>query len=204
MSLQPYFAVADGLAALFKPFVEAVVHDVRTDSVAYVANPFSPREAGDPSDLREVSFPPDTRIVGPYEKTNWDGRRIKSISVVLRDDEQAPIGLLCINADVTEFDAARRVLQGFLGMAEPAPEAPVRFHDDWHEKINQFVAHWTAERATTLDRLDRAGRRALIVALHETGGFEGRRAPAYVAKMLGISRATVYNELARLKTGVTA
>jgi predicted transcriptional regulator YheO len=55
-----------------------------------------------------------------------------------------------------------------------------------------------------VDRLDRAARRALIEDLHATGGFEGRRAPAYVATILGISRATVYNELARLKTAVPA
>lgn len=203
-SLQPYFAIADGLAALFRPFVEAVVHDLASDSVAYVVNPFSPREPGDPSDLREVSFAPEAKLVGPYEKTNWDGRRIKSISVVLRDEAGTPVGLLCVNADVTEFDAMRRMLQGFLGVAEPVAVAEAAFHDDWHEKINRFVAAWTMERATTLDRLDRAGRRALIEALHGNGGFEGRRAPAYVARMLGISRATVYNELARLKTEVAA
>jgi predicted transcriptional regulator YheO len=39
----------------------------------------------------------------------------------------------------------------------------------------------------------------LIDARHATGGFDGRRAPAYVASILGVSRATLYNELARLK-----
>jgi len=203
-SLQPYFCVADGMAALFKPFVEAVVHNLKTDSVAYIANPFSPREAGDPSDLQEISFPPTTQLLGPYEKTNWDGRRIKSISVVLRDGAGTAIGLLCVNTDITEFEAARRMLQGFLGISETVSEVEDAFRDDWHEKINRFVAAWTAERSTTLERLDRAGKRALIEALYGTGGFEGRRAAPYVAKILGISRATVYNELARLKAEVAA
>lgn len=203
-ALRAFFAVADGMAALFQPFVEVVVHDLHTDSVAYVVQPFSPREVGDPSDLRGSPLPPGTRVVGPYEKVNWDGRRIKSISVVLRDATDAPIGLLCMNADLTEFDAARRMLQGFLGMAEPVSPAQALFQDDWHEKVNRFVAAWTSERRITVDRLDRAARRALIEDLHATGGFEGRRAPAYVATILGISRATVYNELARLKTAVPA
>ena len=203
-SLAAHFAVADGLAALFKPFVEAVVHDLDTDSVAHVANPFSPREIGDPSDMRDVVLAPDARVIGPYEKTNWDGRRIKSVSIVLRDEAGRPVGMLCVNADVTEFEGVRRMLQAFLGTVEPRSEAEARFQDDWHERINRFVAAWTAERATTLDRLDREGRRALIEALHGSGGFEGRRAPAYVAKMLGVSRATIYNELARLKAGVAA
>lgn len=203
-ALRPYFAVADGLAALFKPLIEAVVHDLQTDRVAYVANPFSPREPGDPSDLKEITFAPDAQVIGPYEKINWDGRRIKSISVILRDAVGSPIGLLCVNADFTEFDTARRILQSLLGVNEAPSAVEAAFRDDWHEKINRFVAVWTTERSTTIDRLDRGGRRALIEALHQTGGFEGRRAPAYVARMLGISRATVYNELARLKKGVAA
>src|ERR1700676_4433315 len=100
--LSAFFCVADGLAALFRPFVEAVVHDLATDSIAYVPHPFSPREVGDPSDLKEIKFAADAKVIGPYEKINWDGRRIKSISVVLRDGAGQAVGLLCINADVTE------------------------------------------------------------------------------------------------------
>jgi predicted transcriptional regulator YheO len=166
--------------------------------VAHIANPFSPREAGDPSDLKEVHFAPQARLIGPYEKINWDGRRIRAISVVLRDAAAQPIGMLCVNADVTQFEVMRRTLEGFLGVATQ-PGIETSFHDDWHEKINRFLASWTAQRATTLDRLDRQTRRELIGALYQAGGFEGRRSPAYVASVLGVSRATVYNELAALK-----
>jgi predicted transcriptional regulator YheO len=202
--LAAFFAIADGMAALLSPFVEAVVHDLASDCVAHVANPFSPRGPGDPSDLKDVRFAPGARVIGPYEKINWDGRRLKTISIVLRDGRGKPIGLLCINADVTEFDAVRRMLQGFLGVADTTPQVEASFRDDWHEKINRFVAAWAAERNTTLNRLDRDGRRALITALHETGGFEGRRAAAYVATLLGVSRATVYNELALAKESLAA
>jgi len=198
-ALRPFFGVADGLAALFRPFLEAVVHDLATDSIAHIANPFSPREVGDPSDLQGIAFAPSAHVIGPYEKINWDGKRIKSISVVLRDGAGRVIGLLCINADVSEFDAARRMLQAFLGVAESTDSVEPAFRDDWHEKINRFVGAWAAEHHTTLPRLDRAGRNALIAALHQTGAFEGRSAHAYVAKILGVSRATVYNELARAR-----
>src|SRR5258708_11731295 len=99
--LSNFFAVADGLAELFRPFIEVAVHDLATDCIAHIANPFSPREPGDPSDLKEITFDASARVIGPYEKINWDGRRIKTISVVLRADNGKPVGLLCINADVT-------------------------------------------------------------------------------------------------------
>lgn len=203
-ALEPYFPVADALAALFSPWVEAVIHDVQLDTVAYIANPFSPREPGDPSDLKEIDFAPDARVIGPYEKINWDGRRIRAISVLLRNDASVPIGMLCVNADVTQFEAMRRTLEGLLGVAHVSEAAEAAFRDDWHERINRFVASWIQQRATTVDRLDRNARRELIGALYQAGGFEGRRSPAYVASLLGVSRATVYNELALLKKRAAA
>lgn len=197
--LEPYFAVAEAIAALMRPLVEAVVHDMASDSIAYVAGAFSPREPGDPSDLKEIEFAAGARVVGPYEKVNFDGRRIRSISVVLRDGGGAPIGMLCVNADLSAFEGVQRLLQGLLWTSEAASPAIAAFQDDWHERINRFVAAWTAERGASLDRLDRAGRRELIAAIQAAGGFEGRRAAAYVARMLGVSRATVYNELATLR-----
>jgi predicted transcriptional regulator YheO len=198
--LLAYAAVADGLVALLQPFAEAVIHDLASDRVVHVSGGFSPREVGDPSDLREVAFASDASVIGPYEKTNFDGRRIKSISVVLRDAEARPIGLLCINVDVTAFAETRRLLQAFLAPPEPLAEVQAEFRDDWHERVNRFIAAWTAEHAVSLDRLDRAGRDALIRALHASGGFQGPRAAAYVARLLGVSRATVYNTLTRLKS----
>jgi predicted transcriptional regulator YheO len=197
--LLPYHAVADGIAALFSPFVEAVVHDLRTDSVVHVAHPFSPREPGDPSDLGDVEFAADTAVIGPYEKINWDGRRIKSVTVVLRDASRQAIGLLCVNTDVTEFDSVRRLLDVFVRTADGGAQPDDLFRNDWHERINRYIAAWTVERRTTLARLDRHQRRVLIEDLHRTGAFEGKRAPAYVAGLLGVSRATIYAELARLK-----
>lgn len=197
--LEPYFAVADALAALFSPWVEAVVHDLALDKVAHIANPFSPREAGDPSDMKEFPFPLDAPVIGPYEKINWDGRRIKAISVVLRNHTHQAIGMLCVNADVTQFEVMRRTLQSLLGVAEAPATVEPSFHDGWHDKINRFLSSWTQQRGTTLDRLDRDARRELIGAIHQAGGFEWRRSPAYVASVLGVSRSTVYNELALLK-----
>jgi predicted transcriptional regulator YheO len=198
--LEAHFAIADGIATLFAPYVEVVIHDLATEEVAYISNDLSRRVAGDPSQLDEIGFDPDLRVIGPYQKTNWDGRRMKCISIVLREKD-APIGLMCLNVDVTQFDLVRRALDGFLG-AEPRNEGvQALFVHDWHEKINQFVADWCATRDIRIEQIDKASRRELISALRDSGALEQRRAPAYIARILGVSRATVYNELAALKQG---
>lgn len=196
--LQPSFAVADGIAMLFSPFVEVVIHDLASEAIAYISNPQSRRTPGDPSQLEELNFDPAQKVIGPYEKTNWDGRRMKCLSIVLRQTD-TPIGLMCINVDVSSFDQVRRALDGFLGA--PAQDENVRalFVHDWHERINRFVTEWCVERGVQLSTIDRGARRELIGGLNDIGAFQARRAPAYVARILGVSRATVYNELSALR-----
>lgn len=201
--LEPHFAIADGIATLFAPFAEVVIHDLATEEVAYISNDLSRRVAGDPSQLDEIKFEPDQRVIGPYEKTNWDGRRMKCISIVLREKD-IPIGLMCLNVDVTQFDLFRRALDGFLGTTPRTESVQALFVHDWHEKINQFIADWCAKRDIRIDQIDKAARHELIRALRDSGALEQRRAPAYIARILGVSRATIYNGLAALKEGNSA
>ncbi|TAJ72682.1 MAG: hypothetical protein EPO51_07870 [Phenylobacterium sp.] len=196
--LEPSFAVAEGIAALFAPFVEVAIHDLASESVAYIANPQSRRTPGDPSQLEDLNFNPGQRIIGPYEKTNWDGRRMKCVSIVIREGDE-PIGLMCINMDVSRFDQVRRALDGFLGAPPQDDDVRALFVHDWHERINRFVTDWCGERKVQIADIDRASRRELIRGLQGIGAFEARRAPAYVARILGVSRATVYNELGALR-----
>ena len=197
-ALAPFFAVADGIALLFAPYAEVVVHDLATEAVVHIANPVSRRRPGDPSQLEDVEFAPDKRVIGPYEKTNWDGRRMKCISVVLNTGDTA-IGLLCINVDVTQFEQVRLALEGFL-LTRPRTEAVQKlFQQDWHEQTNQFIADWCARNEVHVSSIDRSMRRELIGALKASGLLDQRRAPAYVARILGVSRATIYNELAAIR-----
>tara|TARA_R110000787_G_scaffold99840_9_gene204616 strand:+ start:30935 stop:31588 length:654 start_codon:yes stop_codon:yes gene_type:complete len=197
-ALRPHFAVADGIAVVFAPYAEVVVHDLATESIAHIANPISRRAPGDPSQLEDIEFDVSQDLVGPYVKTNWDGRRLKCISIVLTDQEKA-IGLFCINVDVSQFDQIRIALDGFLGTKPRTDDVQALFVHDWHERINEFIAHWCSENDVRIADIDRPARRQLILALKESGALEQRRAPAYIARILSVSRATIYNELAAIK-----
>ena len=191
-TLRPHFAVADGIATVFAPYAEVVVHDLATECIAYIANPISRRAPGDPSQLEEIEFDVSQHLVGPYEKTNWDGRRLKCISIVLSDHEKA-IGLFCINVDISQFEQIRIALDGFLGSKPRTDDVKALFVHDWHERINEFIAHWCSQNDVRVADFDRPTRRQLILALKESGALEQRRAPAYIARILSVSRATIYN-----------
>src|ERR1700758_4187168 len=72
--LDRYAAIADGIATLFFPYAEVVIHDLHDQTVLYLANNLSKREIGDDSALEEINHAARERVIGPYEKLNWDGR----------------------------------------------------------------------------------------------------------------------------------
>ena len=187
--------VADGLAALFAPYVEVVVHDLSTQTVVYIANNFSKRSLGDDSALEDIDFDPSESVIGPYEKLNWDGRRIRSVSIVVRDDGARPIGVICVNADITAFETVRSALDLFLNGAALKPQPDKLFRDDWQERINTYLTTWRQARGLNLASLNRQQKRELVEALYEQGAFKGKSATAYVANVLSLSRATVFNYL---------
>ena len=52
-----------------------------------------------------------------------------------------------------------------------------------------------------IDALGRDDRRALIGDLSASGALAERHAAAYVARMVGVSRATIYNDLKARQDG---
>ncbi|MCP1623117.1 helix-turn-helix transcriptional regulator [Pseudomonas nitroreducens] len=201
--LDNYKAIADAIAALFFPHAEVVIHDLRNQRVAYLANNISKREIGDDSALEDMlEGGSDERNIGPYEKLNWDGQKIRSISTVLRDARGEPLAVLCINLNITLFETAKAALDLFLSSSKVIPQPDALFRDDWQERINTFLHGWLQQRQLSLSTLSRDHKRELVLALHAEGAFKGKSAANYVANVLNMGRATVYKHLKELKEEV--
>ncbi|WDD97674.1 helix-turn-helix transcriptional regulator [Thalassomonas actiniarum] len=199
MLKQRYAAVADGIALLFSGYAEIVIHDLASQSVVYIANNISKRQLGDASALEEVDFSQTSDVIGPYEKLNWDGHKIRSTSVVLRDDNFEAIGMLCINMSIGAFEAAREMLELFLGSNKVIPQPEILFHDDWQERINTFTHAWLKEHKLSINILTHANKRQLVEALFHQGAFNGKSAANYIANILNMGRATVFKYLKEIK-----
>lgn len=197
--LQRYASVADGIALLFSDYVEVIIHDLHSQSVVHIANNLSKRKIGDPSSLDDVNFEQTETVIGPYEKLNWDGQKICSTSVVLRDDQFCPIGMLCINMSTAPLQAAQDALALLLPTKNLIPQPEKLFHDDWQEKVNSFIHHWLNNRHLTIASLSRQDKRSLVEALFKEGAFNGKSSADYVANVLGMGRATVFNYLREIK-----
>ncbi|WPP01674.1 PAS domain-containing protein [Pseudomonas sp. HR96] len=207
-----YKNIADGIATLFFPHAEVILHDLETQTVAHIANNISKRQLGDDSSLQELAGAlesednPDTRFAqpigpnfGPYEKLNWNGQKIRSISTVLKDEQGQAVAILCINLNFALLEAARDALVGFFQPGRILPQPEALFRDDWQERINTFLHSWLGTQQLSLSTLSRQHKRTLVRALFAEGAFDGRSSADYVANVLSMGRATVYKYVRELR-----
>lgn len=190
--LAPWEPACRAIALLLGPYAEVVLHDPDTDRVLGIWNPVGGRRAGDPSHLGELSAldPAERDVYGPYEKVHGDGRRLSSVSAVLRDPEGRPSAVLCVNLDRTPLERAAALLSSFGAPAVTRPE-PL-FEQDWTERVQHVVGGWAREHGRPVERMSRADRLAVVGLLDGAGVFAVRRAVPFVAGALHTSRSTVY------------
>jgi|HubBroStandDraft_5_1064220.scaffolds.fasta_scaffold21206_2 predicted transcriptional regulator YheO len=194
--LDAFIPIADAIALVLKPHAEVVIHDLSTSTVYHIASGFSRRHPGDDSltELQEIESL-DQRVIGPYPKTNWDGRPLKSISAVVSDASGRPAGLFCINVDISLFHMLQTVSRDFLRFADRTAKPSVLFQNDWREEVNDIIGQFVTDRGASLAALSLDDRTALVAALDARNLFDVRNAASYIAQIVGVSRATLYKTL---------
>jgi D-arginine utilization repressor len=199
-SLSSYVPICDAIAALYHPHVEVVLHDLSTGKIFYIANSFSKRRADDSSlNEPEAAFAGTDQVIGPYPKTNWNGRRLKSITAVIRGRSRRAAGLLCINHDVDALACAAEQLQRMLELPIANVATKPLLSPDWRERVNAVIGEFLSARRASLAGLKSRDLDELMGELDERGIFDVRRAAPYVAEVLPLSRATIYNRLAAIR-----
>lgn len=201
--LVPFLGTAEAFATLMHPYAEVVVHDVSQNRIAAIFNAYSGRVAGDPSGIEDLdALVAGATVNGPFLSRSLDGRDVKYVSTVLRDPDGEPVGLMCINLEVTGLLQIMGTGRRFLNV-ESSDSFDALFADDWQARIDVFVRRYLEERLLRLDQLKRRQRVELVASLREAGAFQAKAAANYVANVLGVSRSTVYNYLARLDAAGT-
>lgn len=189
----------EGVSKLFHPYVEAVLHDLQTGTIAAIYNNLSKTKVGDRSAISKFvgdsieTFP---NVFEPYYKTNWDGRKFKCVSVTIRDEGGRPVGLVCLNFDASTLQGITASLTDLLSIASKEAQSPIeQYTEDWQARINECIGNFSKENHTTLQAFSKEQKRAVVNRLYDHGLFNYRKAAAYISEQLHISRATVYNYL---------
>lgn len=196
-AIKAFLPTAEAILKLFYPHVEIVIHDIQLNQIVAIFNPFSKRKVGDPSLLgEEEKMASLDDCIGPYEKMNWDGRKLKSISSIIRDENNQSVGMLCINFDISQMEKMNLFISSFISSEILQPQPEPLFQDDWRERINKYVHLYLNERHLSLEVLTRNEKAELIHHLQQVGAFTAKNAALYIAQIIGVSRATIYNYLA--------
>lgn len=196
----PYISIAQAIGHLFNPLCEVVIHNLKTQKIEFIVNNLSRRTIGDDSLLGEgADWHTELSNGVIYEKINWDGRRLKSITSVLYNPQKEVIGLFCINMDISSFAQINNLIESFLKPLAVSAQPDALFRNDWQERIHQFVHTYIQENNLSLASLGRPEKKNLVELLYKQGAFNGKKAANYVADVLGIGRATVYKYLTSSK-----
>jgi predicted transcriptional regulator YheO len=188
-------SMVQGIVDLFHPFVEGAVHDLTSGTLVSLFNNISERKVGEATPLRELKVNTDEfpDYFSPYYKTNWDGRKLKCISITVRDSQGIPVGLICLNLDVTLFEDLESKFSVLLRLAGTEENPVERFGGKWQEQTELQIEGYLKERELVSHRLSKEQKRDLVKYLYAKGVFNYKKAASFIAKYLNVSRASIYN-----------
>jgi predicted transcriptional regulator YheO len=203
--LKPYQNFIEAILQLFDPFVEVAVHDLKSGTIAAIYNSFSRRKIGDKSPIKELNIDvkdfPD--VFPAYNELNWDGKELKCTTITIRDKKEHPVALICFNFDTSLFVQAKNTINDFLKIKSNAVSPLEAFGEGCEEQIFALTEHFLKEQQLAKSSLDRAQKKTLIYYLHDKGAFFYKNSVPCVAKMLKLSRASIYHYIKQLKNKAT-
>ncbi len=209
-SMEP---VVEGIAKMFGENCEVVLHSLEdpSHSIIKIANGHvTGREVGFPITnfameilKNETLLKNDSTDV--YYTKSKGSKVIRSISIVIRNENHKPIGLLCINFDLSA--PLYSFIREFSSSSNAKIEEPERFTTNVEELVNTSLAE-AISKVNAQKGISNTNKNKLIVfELFNKGIFSIKGAIDLVAKEMGISRYTVYNYIReanfRLRSGST-
>lgn len=202
--LKSFFPVADIIAETFGKSCEVVVHDLSQpeSSAVYVANgTVTNRQVGQSFDhlVRQVllnkNFKNDR--VSNYIFQTPDGKNIKSSSALIRDEQDDVIGLICINYDLSTYQIMQREIDSMLSCSGRTLPAQAPVDEPIDHDIQTILDSLIQKIIGSADPKDLSRKKCieLVRFMDEKGIFLVKGAVDQVARLMGISKVTVYSYL---------
>lgn len=209
--LQTLKQLADAIVSIFGRHCEVVIHDLThlTDlshSLIHVAGDVTHRKPGAPitnvvvKSLHEEGN--EVKDQYNYRTTTRDGRILKSSNIYIRNSRGKVIGALCINFDITEFLNTVSLMQSFV-RTEDSDISLKRetFASSANETIDSLIDQAVAEMGKQPSAMSTQERIKFIELLEHSGTFHIKGAVEYVARLMGVTKFTVYRYRQDIRSG---
>lgn len=192
----------EGIAAAVGPHCEVVLHNFAHPerSIVAIANgQVTGRKVGDSIDalaLNELRSANAKDLIN-YRTVAPDGRILRSSSIHLIDEKGRPFGALCINVDITSLVKFDQFIQSVVVPQDA--EVQEHFENNIDDVLGMLIQQAIQSTGRTVAELKREDKVAIISWLDDRGAFLVRYSVERVAKLLNLSKYTIYNYLDRLK-----
>lgn len=206
MQLEVVAAVAEGIARQFGEYCEVVVHSLENydNSIVAIENgQVTGRSVGGPMtdfalSVLERCDQEATDVYGVYYTNTETGKQLKCTTIVVRNLQKKPIGLLCINFDVSAPFA--RMMESLLpdvtGTQNVSEHFPLTAKDLVETSFNEVVDE--VNRKTGISPTQK--NKLIVEELYKRGIFHIKNGIDIVSEKLGVSRYTIYNYIREVKT----
>lgn len=203
--LKSYIPFVKGIAATFGSNCEVVLHDFSNleNSIVTIENGHvTGRDFSSP--MTEISLKKvvDGKVEEDlinYTGKSTDGRVLKSTTMFIRDESEKVIGCFCINFDMTELVAAQRVLNDIMKINAEAQDRSEDFQNKVNNVLIDIVQNTLQGFGKPVAYLTKEDKVTIVQKLDTQGAFLIKGAIDYVAKVLCVSRYTIYNYLDEIR-----
>jgi predicted transcriptional regulator YheO len=193
------------VAETFGNKCEVVLHDFSDTSNTIVAienGHVTGRSIGSPlteESLKKVNKGNTDKDIYNYTGKSTDGRILKSSTVFIKDEEGYTVGSFCINLDITELTAAASVLKDLMkinnGEEEKEQVGTKKINDVLTDLVDQTIKAY----GKPIAYLSKEDKVKIVKELEKHGAFLIKGAIDHVAKILCVSRYTIYNYLDEIR-----
>lgn len=200
--------MVDLMASVLPPESEVILHDLSKlpNSIVAIKGDVTGRRVGGPSTnylmskIRSGDFEHELGYLTDLP----DGRILKSSTMIIRDIAGIPVASLCINVDLSQWGAMKKVIDGMMssGSSEigQEPKKNEGFAASVDELASGLIEQAMAECPVSIDEMKKKHKLKVVRSLDERGFFLIKDGVEMVAAKLGVTRFTIYNYLNEVTT----
>jgi predicted transcriptional regulator YheO len=212
--LLPYVPFVKAIARMFGDRCEVLLHDASRleHSIVVIENGHvTGRKVGGPmTDLGLYFLQSDqfkeTTFLANYQSEAKNGEKLKSTSIFLRNKKKEIIGFLCINYDVSYMVDLEQKISDFCEVNTHIQEdngthnEEEAFPDSLDDLFNRVFNQMLKKIGLPIEKMKKNDKINLVRLLNKRGIFLINGAIDEVARRLNVSRYTIYNYLAEIKS----
>ena len=143
---------------------------------------------GDTDELSEFNYITKTK----------DGKTIRSSTIYFTDDDNKPIGALCINYDISDMMETQNFIKSFTMVNKEVKEL---FANDVNEVLDFLVQESLEIVGIPVSNMNKEDKMQALKYLDEKGAFLITKSGNKICRYLDISKFTLYNYLDEIRNG---